>query len=80
MLGDDLGDQSLADYNLGNEEEEQLLADDYESGPPQNVPASVGSSYGSGPDLVITSYSGHGMDYTAQVSNILSLIMLRALL
>ncbi|XP_022837366.1 LOW QUALITY PROTEIN: titin-like [Spodoptera litura] len=45
LLGDDLGDQSLADYNLGNEEEEQLLADDYDSAGPQNVPTSIGSSY-----------------------------------
>lgn len=66
MLGDDLGDQSLADYNLGNEEEEQLLADDYESGPSQNVPASVGPSYG-GADMVSSDYSGHGINYSAQV-------------
>ncbi|XP_022126939.2 microtubule-associated protein futsch isoform X2 [Pieris rapae] len=38
ILGEDLGDHSLADYNLGNEEEEQLLADDYE-GNSQNVPS-----------------------------------------
>ncbi|CAB3240429.1 unnamed protein product [Arctia plantaginis] len=45
LLGDDLGDQSLADYNLGNEEEEQLLADDYENAAPQNVPTSIGPAF-----------------------------------
>ncbi|XP_063833989.1 uncharacterized protein LOC135083184 [Ostrinia nubilalis] len=66
LLGDDLGDHSLADYNLGNEEEEQLLADDYESNSSQNVPASVGPTYGAGPDLVSPEYPSHGMDYGAQ--------------
>ncbi|XP_050356472.1 sporozoite surface protein 2-like [Nymphalis io] len=54
LLGDDLGDHSLADYNLGNEEEEQLLADDYDSGPSQNVPSSNNSSYNESVDTVPT--------------------------
>ncbi|XP_050676347.1 RNA-binding protein 33-like isoform X2 [Leptidea sinapis] len=39
LLGDDLGDHSLADYNLGNEEEEQLLADDFDGGTTHSVPS-----------------------------------------
>lgn len=68
-----MGDQSLADYNLGNEEEEQLLADDYESSSSQNVPASVGPSYGTGPDLVSPEYPGHSMDYGAQVCAVIDI-------
>ncbi|KAM3957239.1 uncharacterized protein ACR2FA_008798 [Aphomia sociella] len=63
LLGDDLGDQSLADYNLGNEEEEQLLADDYESGSSQNVPTSIGAGYGNSVDMVAPEYSGNGVEY-----------------
>ncbi|XP_045455108.1 actin cytoskeleton-regulatory complex protein pan1-like [Melitaea cinxia] len=63
LLGDDLGDHSLADYNLGNEEEEQLLADDYDSGPSQNVPSSLDSSYTEAADTVPT---GQNLDYTQQ--------------
>lgn len=64
LLGDDhddLGDQSLADYNLGNEEEEQLLADDYDTGASQNVPPSVG--YGGQSGLACSDYTVHRMDY-----------------
>nr|XP_012544274.2 titin isoform X2 [Bombyx mori] len=39
-LDDDFGGESLTDFNPGNEEEDLLLADDYESGP-QNVPTSI---------------------------------------
>ncbi|GBP85259.1 hypothetical protein EVAR_92026_1 [Eumeta japonica] len=62
ILGDDLGDQSLADYNLGNEEEEQLLADDYDNASSQNVP---GRGYRDNPEVV--DYS-HRVEYTRQVS------------
>ncbi|XP_046972417.1 titin-like [Vanessa cardui] len=64
LLGDDLGDHSLADYNLGNEEEEQLLADDYDSGPSQNVPSSNNSSYSESVDTVPT---GQSVEYTQPV-------------
>ncbi|XP_047539205.1 titin-like isoform X1 [Vanessa atalanta] len=64
LLGDDLGDHSLADYNLGNEEEEQLLADDYDSGPSQNVPSSNNSSYSESVDTVPTRQS---IEYTQPV-------------
>ncbi|RVE54687.1 hypothetical protein evm_000808 [Chilo suppressalis] len=64
LLGDDLGDHSLADYNLGNEEEEQLLADDYETNSSQNVPTSVGPSYGNA-DMVSADYTTHSMEYNA---------------
>lgn len=70
LLGDDLGDQSLADYNLGNEEEEQLLADDYESGTSQNVPTSI-SSYGG---VVGNIYSGN--DVPSQVRVVLRILSL----
>ncbi|KAL4709563.1 hypothetical protein ACJJTC_007294 [Scirpophaga incertulas] len=63
LLGDDLGDHSLADYNLGNEEEEQLLADDYESSSSQNVPMSVGPEYRS-TEIVSASYSSHTIQYS----------------
>lgn len=55
LLGDDLGDHSLADYNLGNDEEDQLLADDFESGSSQNVPSSISSYDG----VVGNVYSGN---------------------
>ncbi|CAH0759546.1 unnamed protein product, partial [Diatraea saccharalis] len=68
LLGDDLGDHSLADYNLGNEEEEQLLADDYETSSSQNVPTSIGPSYGN-VDMVSTDYSSHTIQYnTSQIA------------
>lgn len=67
LLGDDLGDHSLADYNLGNDEEDQLLADDYEGGSTQNVPSSV-ESFREPADMVPSDYSGPGMDYGTQVS------------
>lgn len=63
LLADDLGDHSLADYNLGNDEEEELLADDFESGP-QNVPISIDPSYNDGSDLSSSDYSGHVMPYS----------------
>ncbi|PZC83194.1 hypothetical protein B5X24_HaOG208285 [Helicoverpa armigera] len=66
LLGDDLGDQSLADYNLGNEEEEQLLADDYENAAPQNVPTSIGSGYREPLDMVPTEYPAHVIEYNNQ--------------
>lgn len=62
LLGDDLGDQSLADYNLGNEEEEQLLADDYDTGGPQNVPASLGPGYRE-PEMLPPEYTQHPIEY-----------------
>ncbi|XP_061705656.1 serine/arginine repetitive matrix protein 1-like [Cydia pomonella] len=65
LLADDLGDHSLADYNLGNEEEDQLLADDYESGP-QNVPTSIDPNYNDGSDISSSEFSGHGMPYIQQ--------------
>ncbi|XP_063544787.1 titin-like isoform X2 [Cydia strobilella] len=65
LLADDLGDHSLADYNLGNEEEDQLLADDYESGP-QNVPTSIDPNYNDGSDISSSEFSGHGMPYSQQ--------------
>ncbi|KAH9636056.1 hypothetical protein HF086_016930 [Spodoptera exigua] len=65
LLGDDLGDQSLADYNLGNEEEEQLLADDYDSAGPQNVPTSIGSSYREPVDMGPPDYPSH-IEYNEQ--------------
>lgn len=67
LLGDDLGDHSLADYNLGNDEEDQLLADDYEGGNTQNVPSSI-ESFREPADMVPSDYSGHGMEYRPQVS------------
>lgn len=60
ILGDDLGDHSLADYNLGNEEEEQLLADDYE-GNTQNVP--LGIPYRA-PNSVSSDYNERNIEYT----------------
>ncbi|KAJ8708852.1 hypothetical protein PYW08_010234 [Mythimna loreyi] len=66
LLGDDLGDQSLADYNLGNEEEEQLLADDYDSVGPQNVPTSIGSGYRETLDMGPPDYPSHVMEYNQQ--------------
>ncbi|CAK1547584.1 unnamed protein product [Leptosia nina] len=54
LLGDDLGDHSLADYNLGNDEEEQLLADDYE-GNSHNVPSGV--TYREQTNVVPTDYN-----------------------
>lgn len=60
LLGDDLGDHSLADYNLGNEEEEKLLADD--DGPSQNVPTSVGSFHES-VDPVPTEFPRQNVEY-----------------
>lgn len=68
LLGDDLGDHSLTDYNLGHEEEEQLLADDYESGSSQNVPSSIGHGYNR--DIVAHEYSSHSIDFNNQVSKI----------
>ncbi|XP_048007192.1 RNA-binding protein 33 isoform X2 [Leguminivora glycinivorella] len=65
LLADDLGDHSLADYNLGNDEEDQLLADDYESGP-QNVPTSIDPNYNDGSDISSSEFSGHGMSYSQQ--------------
>lgn len=76
MLGDDLGDQSLADYNLGNEEEEQLLADDYESAAPQNVPTSVGPTFREPIDNMVPQpqeYPVH--DYPAQVSLFIRIVL-----
>lgn len=70
MLGDDLGDQSLADYNLGNEEEEQLLADDYENTGPQNVPSSIGPAFREPIDNMVPQpqeYPAH--EYSNQVNN-----------
>ncbi|KAJ8708498.1 hypothetical protein PYW07_010623 [Mythimna separata] len=66
LLGDDLGDQSLADYNLGNEEEEQLLADDYENVGPQNVPTSISSGYRESLDMGPPDYPSHVMEYNQQ--------------
>lgn len=66
MLADDLGDQSLADYNLGNEEEDQLLADDYESGGPQNVPVSIGDGY-SEVEMIPNDYQRHEIEYVTPV-------------
>lgn len=71
MLGDDLGDHSLADYNLGNDEEDQLLADDYEGGSTQNVPSSV-ERFIEPSDMVPSDYSGHGMEYGPQVNSFFS--------
>ncbi|XP_068624076.1 neurofilament heavy polypeptide-like isoform X2 [Battus philenor] len=66
LLGDDLGDHSLADYNLGNEEEEQLLADDYDNSTSQNVPTSVAVGYNDGVDIVPTEYPSHSIEYTPE--------------
>lgn len=74
MLGDDLGDQSLADYNLGNEEEEQLLADDYEGGGPQNVPISIGDGYSGAVEMIPNDYTSHAMEYVPPVSPLKDLI------
>ncbi|CAH0715076.1 unnamed protein product, partial [Brenthis ino] len=60
LLGDDLGDHSFADYNLGNEEEEKLLADD--DGPSQNVPTSIGSFHES-VDPVPTEFPRQNVEY-----------------
>ncbi|CAK1589422.1 unnamed protein product [Parnassius mnemosyne] len=68
LLGDDLGDQSLADYNLGNEEEEQLLADDYDNSASQNVPTSGASNYRGGGDTAATEYPNHNVEYTQSAS------------
>ncbi|CAH4032253.1 unnamed protein product [Pieris brassicae] len=64
ILGEDLGDHSLADYNLGNEEEEQLLADDYE-GNSQNVPS--GGPYRE-PTIVTADYNESNIQYTPPVA------------
>ncbi|XP_047519420.1 uncharacterized protein LOC125059174 isoform X2 [Pieris napi] len=64
ILGEDLGDHSLADYNLGNDEEEQLLADDYE-GNSQNVPS--GGPYRE-PTSVTTDYNESNIEYTPPVA------------
>ncbi|XP_049880973.1 titin-like isoform X2 [Pectinophora gossypiella] len=68
LLGDDLGDHSLADYNLGNEEEDQLLADDYDSGASQNVPTSVHSlpAYSESVDTTPSEYPRHEVQYNTQ--------------
>ncbi|KAG6451737.1 hypothetical protein O3G_MSEX007312 [Manduca sexta] len=63
LLGDDLGDQSLADYNLGNEEEEQLLADDYDTAP-QNVPTSLGPHYEA---EIPPEYQTHSIEYSQPI-------------
>lgn len=65
-MGDDLGDHSLADYNLGNDEEDQLLADDYEGGASQNVPTTI-PSYGDSVDMVSNDYPSHEIQYNNQV-------------
>lgn len=62
LLGDDLGDHSLADYNLGNEEEEQLLADDYDGGPSQNVPTA--NAYREQAEVVPAEYSSGTLEYS----------------
>nr|XP_034826247.1 titin-like [Maniola hyperantus] len=66
LLGEDLGDHSLADYNLGNDEEDQLLADDYDCGPSQNVPTSIGRGpvgYSGPVDMVPNEYTRQNLDY-----------------
>ncbi|XP_053620470.1 RNA-binding protein 33-like isoform X2 [Plodia interpunctella] len=68
LLGDDLCDQSLADYNLGNEEEDQLLADDYESGSSQNVPTSLGPSYVNSVEMVPNDFVSQPMEYNAPLA------------
>lgn len=67
LLGEDLGDHSLADYNLGNEEEEELLADDYDHSTSQNVPTSAATAYGERLDIQSAYASNHSIEYT-QVS------------
>ncbi|CAG9568570.1 unnamed protein product [Danaus chrysippus] len=62
LLGDDLGDHSLADYNLGNEEEEQLLADDYDGGPSQNVPTA--NAYREQTEVVPAEYPSGTLEYS----------------
>lgn len=69
LLGDDLGDHSLADYNLGNEEEDQLLADDFEGSSTQNVPSAL-PSFREPEDIVPSDYPGRGIEFTPQVSYI----------
>ncbi|KPJ20487.1 hypothetical protein RR48_02023 [Papilio machaon] len=64
ILGDDLGDHSLADYNLGNEEEEELLADDYDHSTSQNVPTSDATAYGESVDIVQPTYDSNHIDYS----------------
>ncbi|XP_041971476.1 titin-like isoform X2 [Aricia agestis] len=64
LLGEDLGDHSLADYNLGNEEEEQLLADDYDTGAPQNVPSSHGPAYREPVSVVPNEFPSQAMEYS----------------
>ncbi|XP_045540192.1 serine/arginine repetitive matrix protein 1-like isoform X2 [Papilio machaon] len=66
ILGDDLGDHSLADYNLGNEEEEELLADDYDHSTSQNVPTSDATAYGESVDIVQPTYDSNHIDYSQQ--------------
>lgn len=66
LLSEDLGDHSLADYNLGNDEEDQLLADDYDCGPSQNVPTSIGrgpAGYSDSVDVVPNEYARQNLDY-----------------
>ncbi|XP_013148084.1 PREDICTED: uncharacterized protein LOC106110730 [Papilio polytes] len=66
LLGEDLGDHSLADYNLGNEEEEELLADDYDHSTSQNVPTSAATAYGERLDIQSAYASNHSIEYTQQ--------------
>ncbi|XP_023949501.2 titin isoform X2 [Bicyclus anynana] len=71
LLGEDLGDHSLADYNLGNEEEDQLLADDYDCGPSHNVPSSLGrgpGGYSEPGDIVPNEYGRQNLDYGQPVN------------
>ncbi|XP_045507209.1 TRAF3-interacting protein 1-like isoform X1 [Colias croceus] len=67
LLGEDLGDHSLADYNLGNDEEEQLLADDYDGANSQNVPSARGTAYREQIDVVPTDYAEQNIEYTQPV-------------
>lgn len=67
-----MGDQSLADYNLGNEEEEQLLADDYDNAVPQNVPYRE-------IDMVLPENSyNRGIEYSNTVSEFCQWVILGA--
>ncbi|XP_013168778.1 PREDICTED: serine/arginine repetitive matrix protein 1-like isoform X2 [Papilio xuthus] len=69
LLGDDLGDHSLTDYNLGNEEEEELLADDYDNSTSQNVPTSDATAYVERVDISQPAYaSNHSIEYSEPAS------------
>ncbi|XP_039765501.1 titin-like isoform X2 [Pararge aegeria] len=70
LLGEDLGDHSLADYNLGNDEEDQLLADDYDCSTSHNVPTSLGrgpGGYSDPADIVPNEYARQNLDYRQPV-------------